>query len=147
MTLSSCVRLIHIVNNNHQLSGLAAVYLWTNIEPDVAIICACLPIMMPLARSAREKLGHNFAPPRVHSKALSPVKSFGPRGQGGELSLSTTGLDGSTHIADGTEISTVSSRAREESLPQDEAARPIEETLAKGNLDVRDNFSACHVQV
>ena len=103
--------------------------------------------MMPLARAVREKLGQNSAPPCVHSKALSPIKAVGPRRQSSELSLSTTDLDGFTHLADSAEISTVSSRAQKESLPQGGPARPIEETLPKGNLDVQDNFSACHVQV
>lgn len=53
--ITSAIRVKYLAESDRDFSWSAApVYLWANIEPDISIICARLPAMMPLVQLVRE---------------------------------------------------------------------------------------------
>lgn len=142
VTISSCIRLVSLVHN----SNLAPASFWTNVEPDVAIICACLPTMMPLFRLVREKLASKAILLRTYSKSFHVPKSQGSRNKDSEFAL-TNNRDGFIHLADGMHLSTATSRVWKTSLPDDEVTRVDEDGLAMGKVHVRDDVDVSHDQI
>ncbi|KAM0802244.1 hypothetical protein BDR22DRAFT_778699, partial [Usnea florida] len=63
-TIASCIRLTFVKQRY-------LVFLWNNIEPDLAIICACLPTMMPLVRLVRESLASKITRLRTRPRTVT----------------------------------------------------------------------------
>ncbi len=143
MTVSSCIHLKYLADSS---GNLVPKFLWTNIEPDVGIICACLPTMMPLIRLVREKLGSKIYSPSVRSRALSPSTTQWPRNRKREPTLDTD-RDDFAYLVDSTELPTATSWAWRGMLPEDEAARSTEEGLAMGRVHVRNDVNVSHDQI
>ena len=138
--ISSCIRLMYMIDTHNINRDIARLYLWTNIEPDIAIVCTCLPIMLPLVRCVRGKLG--FAPALPPEAPSSSPGLHWPRyhgkGRDEEISLDTTEQYASSHPGfDRADSLTASSSSWtwRDSLPRDEAAgRPTGEDPATGNV-------------
>ncbi|OGM51082.1 hypothetical protein ABOM_000376 [Aspergillus bombycis] len=75
---------------------MGPLFIWSTIEPAVAIVCACLPHLAPLARLAHIKLSSSYGPkspypstPRRSRRSRTPSHQkgtlFGNRGKGGRL--------------------------------------------------------------
>ena len=143
VTMSSGVRLKYAIDNHHRFEDIAPLFLWSNIEADVAIICACLPTMMPLVKLVRKKLGSQIAFPCLHRKALSPSKPQWPHSRERGPAWNTD-RDSFTHLADGSDLSTATSRAWTGSLPGGGTAGSSEEALAMGKLHVRNDLDVSH---
>lgn len=106
VTMSSCIRLAYTIDTGHLYGDLGDLYLWSNIEPDIAIICACLPIMMPLIRLVRKRLSPESILPSFQLKALPPSLSHRPHRKKYELgdSVLNTDRDG---ISDDNELASL----------------------------------------
>lgn len=144
VTVSSAIRLVALANNHN----LTPTFFWTNVEPDVAIICACLPTMMPLLRLIRQKLAFEATLLRTYSNPFPVPKSQGSRGKNSKpRSILTNNRDGFINLADGMELSTATSRAWKSSLPVDEATSLAEEGFAMGKVHVRNDADVSHDQI
>ena len=138
MIISSCIRLMYTIDNRHVVGDFGLFCLWTNIEPDIAIICACLPVMMPLIRSVRRKLSSEATPPSFLSKALPPSLSHWPYRKKGAVteSILNTDRSGFTYLSGDAELTTATSWSTKASILADEEARPTEHDLGQRNLCV-----------
>ena len=141
VTISSGIRLYVIISDVNPTPGL----LWTEIETDVAIVCACLPTMMPLFRLVQEKLASKFTLLYVYSKDVRVFKPQDPRSKISEPALATN-RDGFIHLADGVELSTATPRAWKGPLPDNEAPRLIE-GHAMGKVYVREDVDVLRDQI
>lgn len=124
----------------------SAVYLWSNIEPDVGIVCACLPAMMPLVRLVREKFGSRISVPPVPLKVISLSKMKWPRGRASEHVLNTD-RDGFTHWDDENTPSTGPSWASMETLSNNEAARRLEDNWPSRRVHLTTDLQVDHGHV
>lgn len=128
----------YVAENSHGFGKIAPGFLWTNIEPDIAIVCACLPAMMPLVRLVRDKLSSRFALSRTcSSKRFSQSESQWPRSKDDEIAADTD-RDGFTHLVDRIELTNATSWAWRGELPDDEVVRSAEEGLVIGKVHVRN---------
>lgn len=101
----------YVADNPHGFGKIAPGFLWTNTEPDIAIVCACLPAMMPLVRLVRDKLSSRLALSRTYSsKRFSQSESQWPRSKDYETAADTD-RDGFAHLVDRTELSNATSWA------------------------------------
>ena len=135
VTVCSGIRLYTLVVDN--INNQDAAILWTELELEIAIVCACLPTMMPLFKLVRQKLASKATLLRTYSKSLRVSKSQVSHSKGSESAL-VNNRDGFIPLADGIELSTVNSRAWKGSLPDDKAPRLAEEGLAMGKVHVRN---------
>ncbi len=119
--------------------------LWSEIELNIAIVCACLPTMMSLFRLVGQKLASIATLLHTYSKDFRVSKSRA-HSRSPESSLANN-RDGFIHLADGIELSTATSRAWKGSLPDDEAPRLAEEGLAAVKAHVRNEVDVSRDQV
>ena len=106
--------------------------LWTAIELNTAILCACLLTMMPLFKLVGQKLASKATTLlRTYLNGFRVSTSRNLPGTGSESALGSD-RDGFIHLADGMDLSTATSRASKGLLPDDEAPRLAEEALAMG---------------
>ncbi|RDW67449.1 uncharacterized protein DSM5745_09315 [Aspergillus mulundensis] len=76
---------------------MGPVFIWSTIEPSVAIVCACLPHFAPLARVAHRSISNSYSKSKSYGNSnsragLSSTKSRGRGGHGsGVQSLSARG--------------------------------------------------------
>ena len=138
MTISSGIRLYNLVVDDIKSPDYAI--LWSEIELDTAIVCACLLTMMPLFRLVGQKLAFITTPLRTYLKGFQVSKSQILHSKGSR-SVSANSHDGLIHLAVGIELSTATSRASKCILPDDEAPRFAEEALAMGKLHVRNEVN------
>ena len=143
-TVCSGIRLYTLVVDN--INNLDSTILWTEMELDIAIVCACLPTMMPLFKLVRQKLASKATLLRTYSKNLRVSKSQVSHSKGSESAL-VNNRDGFIPLADGIELSTANSRAWKGSLSDDKAPRLAEEGLAMGKVHVRNEVDVSRDQV
>lgn len=141
VTISSGIRLYTLV-----VESPVTAILWTEIELNIAIVCACLPTMMPLFKLVRQKLTSKATLLRTYSKGFRVSKSQVSHSKGSESALANN-RDGFIHLADGIELSTATSRAWKGSLPDVEAPRLAEEGPAMGKVHVRNEVEVSRDQV
>ena len=142
MTISSAIRLVALI----KYKSLAPAFFWTNVEPDVAIISACLPTLKPLLGLVRQKLASKATLLRSYTKSILLPKLQGSRSKNNKSTL-TSDRDGFINLADGIESSTATSRAWKSSLPVDEATGLAEEGFAMGKVHVRSDVDVSHNQM
>lgn len=145
--IASAIRFKYMAESIHDyLWNAAPTYLWTNIEANIGLICACLPAMMPLIRLVRAKLGSKASLLPVPSKSHSLSKMKWPRSRTSEH-VPYTDQDGvarfSGHVAPLMSSSWVSM----ESLPENEAARPLEEDWPLRRVHIRADLNVVHSYV
>lgn len=118
-------------------------YLWTNIEPDIGIICACLPAMMPLVRLVRENFSWKPSLSPVFSNTHSLSKMKWPRRRSSGLVLYTD-RDSFTHFGD--QINPLASAwwGPMNLLPNNEAARRLEEDWPLRRVHIRRDVSVVY---
>lgn len=140
VTISSCIRLKFVADNPHGFGKIAPGFLWTNIEPDIAIICACLPTMMPLVRLVRDKLRSSISLSRTYSsKPFSLSKSQWPRSKDFEPAADAD-RHGFAHLVDRTELSNATSWAWRGEMRDDGVYRSGEEGSGLGKVHVNNDF-------
>lgn len=154
VTVCSGVRLKFAIDNHHGFGDIAPLYLWSNIEPDIAVICACLPVMMPLVKFIGEKLGplvkligeklgSEISLPYFYSTTFGPSKSQRSHSRDYE-SAQNTDRDDFTHLVDGAELSKATSWAWRGSLSGGGTAKSAEEGLAMDKVHVRNDRDVSH---
>ena len=130
MTISSGIRVYTLVVDDVESPDSAI--LWTAIELNTAILCACLLTMMPLFKLVGQKLASKATTLlRTYWKGSRVSTSRNLHGNGSESALAND-PDGFVHLADGMGLSTATSRASKGLLPDDEAPRLAEKALAIG---------------
>lgn len=61
---------------------MGPVFIWSTIEPSVAMVCACLPHLAPLVRLARQTIFTSLKSQRSKTgNSSGPHRSLGPSGQ------------------------------------------------------------------
>lgn len=145
--IASAIRVKYMAESVQDYAWSAApIYLWTNVEADIGLICACLPAMMPLVRLVRKKLGSKASLSPVSLKAHSLSKMKWPRSRASEHVLYNDG-DGIAHLRDQIAHSMNTSRASIESLPDNEAARQLEEDWPLRRVHIRTDVNVVHDHV
>ena len=145
--IASAIRVKYLAQSVHDYAWSAApIYLWTNIEADIGLICACLPAMMPLVRLVRSKLGSKTSLSPLASKAHSLSKMKWPRSRASEHVLYTD-RDRIAHLRDQIAHSINTSRALIESLPDNEVARQLEEDWPLRRVHIRTDVHVVHNHV
>lgn len=146
-TIAAVIRLnILTVGNIINIMNPDSLLLWSEVELDIAIVCACLPTTMPLFKLIRQKLASKATLLRIYSKSLRVSKSQVSNSKGSGSALAGN-RDGFIHLADGVELSTATSRAWKGSLPDDEAPSLTEDGLAMGKVHVRNEVDVSSDQV
>ena len=145
--IASAIRFKYMAESIHDyLWNAAPIYLWTNIEANIGLICACLPAMMPLIRLVRGKLGSKASLLPVPSKPHSISKMKWPRSRRSEH-IPYTDRDGVARFSDHVAPSMSTSWISTKSLPDNEAARPLEEDWPLRRVHIRADLNAVHNHV
>lgn len=146
-TIAGVIRLYTLtVGNIINTMNPDSAILWSEIELNIAIVCACLPTTMPLFKLIRQKLASKATFLRVYSKAFRVSKSQVSHSKGSESALANN-RGGFIHLADGIELSTATSRTWKGSPADDEAPRLTEEGLAMGKVHIRNGVDVSCDQV
>ena len=147
---ASAIRFQYLFVDVNDLSWtLPPVFLWTNIESDVGIICACLPAMMPLVRLIRDKCGSKKSLSPVVPKAFSLSKMAWPCGRISEQVLPTE-RDSLTLVGDQIDSLSSTSRASTNTVPDNEPARllrRLEEDWPLRRVHLRPDENVVHGRV
>ena len=145
--IASAIRFRYMAESIHDYSWNAApIYLWTNIEANIGLVCACLPAMMPLIRFFREKLGSKPSRSPVPSKSHSLSKMKWPRSRTSEH-VPCTDRDGVAHFSDHSAPLMRTSWVSTKSLPENEATRPFEEDWPLCRVHIRADVNVVHDHV